>query len=767
MTMAERAKGEFRVIGKRLPKVGGPEMTTGQARYGADIYLPGMLHAKALRSPHVHAIIKRIDTSKALALQGVKAVATGADFPDVPKGTFVPIGELQVDLADMAKLIIARDKVIWDGHPVAAVAATDPFIAEEALKLIEVDYEVLEPVLDVLDAMKPGAPVVDDQIQTRWVSPDKPYSPTFKGIESTGGTNVSLHMDLETGDIEKGFAEADLILEKEYRCGIAHQGYIEPKASTVKIDADGHITVWTSTQGHFSSQMTVAGLLNIPQHQITVIATELGGGFGGKGYAMAECMSVVLARKSGRPVKLVQTREETLRGSGPASASVIRAKAGCKKDGRLTALKWWVAVDAGCKPGAPLFNMLTCPVAPYKIENMRLEGYDVVTNKVRVQAYRAPGAPPAHWAMEQTVDALAAELGIDPLDFRMRNSVDDGDVRVPGQVWEQMGLQEVLRRVKSSDHWNSKLEGPNRGRGVALGFWHGAIFNSGADISVHTDGTATLKIGAVDMTGTRGTLLQMAAEMLDLEPDQVSVVIGDTDSAAFADPSGGSRITYTMSVAIERAVQDLFAQLRPRAAERLKAPQEELEYSNGCFLVKGSPEETVHLKDLVRDGDGIVTGSGSVSRLPHAVTFGAHIADVEVDPDTGRTQLLRYTTFQDCGRAINPTRVEAQMQGGATQGIGWALTEEYIYDGNGRLSNASLLDYRQPTALDLPMIDCEIIEVPAPVGPFGVRGVGEVSMCPAPGAVANAVANAAGVRVTEMPMTMERLFWAMQAEKKG
>ena len=758
MAIAEAPKKELKVIGKRVPKVMGTEMVTGEAVYAADIKLPMMLTGKVLRSPHAHAKIKRIDISKAEKLPGVKAIISGPDFPEVKPGASFPMGEIAADLTGIAKLVIAQEKAIYHGHAVAAVAATDTFIAEEAVKLIDVEYEVLPPVLELLDAMKPGSPIVDPGLQTKNF---------MREVENPGPTNVAMHAEMSKGNVEQGFEEADVVVEREYHIAIAHQGYIEPMASTAVWEPDGRLTVWTTTQGSFTVQNQLAGLLDIPNNQVTVVPTEIGGGFGGKIYVTLEPLVALLSAKAGRPVQIVMTREDVLRATGPGSAGCIRVKSGCKKDGTITAISLWAAFDAGCIPGSPMMSALTHTTAPYNIANVKLDGYDVITNKTRVAAYRGPGAPQGAFAGEQNIDIMAEAIGMDSLEFRMKNAVDEGDVQVSGARWGRIGLKEILRRIKKSDHWNSKLEGPNRGRGLSIGSWAGVIFTSSANVMINRDGTISSLVGAVDITGTRTTIQQLIAEELDLDPNEVTVKQGSTDMAPYADLTGGSRITYTYSVAINRACADLLAKLKERVAERLKVAPDEIEYSEKVFTVRGQPDRKVTLKESAMGGDGVVVGSGSVSRLQPAPTFAAALSDVEVDPETGKPQILRWTAFQDCGRAVNPTRVEAQMQGGAVQGIGWALTEEYCYDDKGALRNASLLDYRQPTFLDLPMIDCEIIEVPAPDGPYGIRGVGEVPIVAPMASLANAVAHAInGVRVDTIPMTPERTFQAIKEGKK-
>ncbi|MFQ5879711.1 MAG: xanthine dehydrogenase family protein molybdopterin-binding subunit [Dehalococcoidia bacterium] len=750
---------QYKVIGQRVPKVGAVEMVRGEAPYGADIHLPGMLYVKVLRSPYAHARIRGIDTSKALALEGVKAVVTGEEMPNVAKGTTFPLGEMPVEVSGIALLNMARNEALFHGHAVAAVAATDPWIAQEALALIEVEYEELPAVFDVEEAMKPGAPIVDPTLRT---------TDMLRRSVSDEPTNVAVKLEMGRGDVEQGLKEAAVVVEETYVVGQAHQGYIEPQACTARAEPDGRITVWTSVQGSFTVQRQLAAIFGIPLNKIRVVPMEVGGAFGGKIYSLIEPLAVVLAQKTGRPVKLVLTREEVLRASGPGAPGVVKVRSGCRRDGTITAIDCWFAYNAGCLPGSPIAQAAQTCVAPYgKVANIRIQAYDVISNKARVTAYRAPGSPQAAFAVEQNVDAMAKAIGMDPVELRLKNCSEEGDPTAGGRPFGPIGLRQILERMQDHPHYHRAPAGPNRGRGVALGFWGGVGFTSSAVVMIKPDGTASLVVGTVDLTGTRTAFQQMCAEELGLRPDQVDVIVADTETAGYADVSGGSRITYTMSIAIHRACQDALEQLRARAAARFRVEPDRIESADSRFWVAGNNEQATTIAELAASGDGHVVGRASITQRGMAPAFAGHIADVEVDPETGKVKVLRYTAVQDVGRAINPTRVEAQMQGGAVQGIGWALTEEYIYDERGALLNASLLDYRQPVSLDVPMLDTEIIEVPADQGPYGVRGVGEVPIVPTAAVIANAVHSAVGVRTYHMPMTPERVFWAIQKQTAG
>ena len=749
---------DTKYIGKSVEKVDAMERVTGKATFGADLYLPGMLQGKVLRSPYPHARIRSIDTSKALALKGVEAVVTADDLPHVDPAAGTAGGELLINLMDLRRLIIAHDKALYDGHAIAAVAATSPDIAEQALDLIQVEYEILPTVGTALEAMKPDAPLLHEDLYTKTL-----------GERSSKPSNLAMFVESGYGNIEKGFAEADLVHETTYDTMMVHQGYIEPTSAIAWVQADGNITAWSSTQGIFGVRRTISQLLEIPLNKINVVPLEIGGAFGGKISAMLEPLAILLSKKSGRPVKMVMTRAEVFRATGPGSPTHAEIKTGTKKDGTLTACYAKLVMDAGAFPGAPVGGASLVSFGPYKVENLKIEGYDVVTNKPRVQAYRAPGGTPAAFAVEAHMDEVAEKLGIDPLDFRMINVAEEGDKMTNGQTFNRIGMKEILNQISQHSCWTTPLEpGPYRGRGLAAGFWAGATLTSSAYLLVHPDGTVTLVSGQVDLTGTRTTMQQIVADEMQVPIENVEVRVGDTNSTPYTDLSAGSRTAYSLGAAVHEACKDAIAQLKAHAADQFQVHPDEIEYAENKLWVREHQEQSVDLKTLAqnstRRATGPICGYGTVTKLQPAPQFAAHVADVEVDPDTGKVTILRYTAFQDAGRAINPVQVEGQIQGGAVQGIGWALTEYYHYD-NGILRNPALLDYRMPTSLDLPMIDTKIVEVPASDGPYGVRGVGEVPIVPPPAALANAIYRAIGARMYILPMTPEEIFWASHSNK--
>jgi xanthine dehydrogenase molybdenum-binding subunit len=755
MTGNGQGNGRNESVGTSYVKVDAWERVTGRAEYAADVRTPNALHAKVLRSPHPHAIIKHIDVSRAEQLSGVKAIITSKDFPsmDELKDSFG--GELMVNARDLRRMVLADDKVLFDGHGVAAVAATSLDIAEAALDLITVGYEILPVINSAADALMPDAPLLHPDVYTKTLkeTPDKP-------------SNLASYVESGWGDVDKGFAEAAVIVERSFDSMMVHQGYLEPQACTARWDNEV-CTVWTSTQGTFNGQRMVATLLQVPLHQVNFVPTEIGGGFGGKIYTLVEPIAMLLARKAGRPVKFVMDRSEVFRATGPGSPQQSTVKVGARKDGTIVAAQGSLIMDAGAFPGAPVAGASMVTFGPYKMENFKLEAYDVVTNKPRVQAYRAPGGTPAAFGVEVVMDEIAEKLGMDPLKLRKINAVSEGDPSTNGRPLPKVGLKEVLGRVEGSAHWNAPLEGENRGRGLALGFWNGAVAMSSATINVNVDGTVEVVSGHVDLTGTRTTMTQMAADMLQLPPGRVSARVTDTASGTYTDVTGGSRTVYTQSQAIYNACESILNEMKALAADQLKLNEDDIEYADGAFSAKGNPETTLSWDELASRsrtrGTGPISGYGTSGRLKGAPAFAAHLADVEVDPDTGKVKILRYTCFQDVGKAINPAMVEGQIQGGAVQGLGWALSEYYHYE-DGKLRNPTLLDYRMLTALDLPMVDTEIVEVPADDSPYGARGVGEVPIIPPAAAVESAIYRAVGVRMTQLPMTPERVFWALHGD---
>ena len=744
-------KKKYKVIGTRPIRHDGADKVTGRAIYGADFKLAGTVHGKILRSPHAHALIKSIDSSAALKLPGVHAVITAADLPDL-KDKVAELGEGSVNLAHLGANVLAHQKALYKGHAVAAVAAASPHLAEEALRLIKVDYEPLPAVTWVLDAMKPDAPLLHDDVVTRSM-----------GKKGESPNNIPTHLHFEKGNIDEGFAKADVIVEREFKTASVHQGYIEPHVATALWNEDGHLTLWTSTQGSFTARQQTAELLQIPISQVTVVPCEIGGGFGGKIAVYLEPVAALLSRKCGRPVKMVMSRDEVFEGTGPTPGSFMRVKMGATKEGKLVAAEAWLAYDAGAFPGGMIGPGCMCVFSCYDIPNARVDGYDVVDNKPKTQAYRAPGATQAAFACESVVDELAQKLSIDPIEFRLKNAVKEGSRRVDGPTFSKIGFIETLEAARASDHWRTPLVGPNRGRGIASGFWFNIGLKSCAAANVNPDGTVSLIEGSTDIGGTRASIAMQLAETLGITAEAVKPRVADTDGVGYTDVTGGSRVTFATGMAAYQVGLDIQRQMAERAALVFECDPAKVECVDGLYKSNGKSITFTELAGKLAQTGGPVVGRAAVNPEGSSNGFGTHIVDVEVDPETGKVTILRYTVVQDVGTAIHPSYVEGQMQGGAVQGIGWALNEEYVFDQAGRVQNPNYLDYRMPTSLDVPMIDTIIVEVPNPAHPFGVRGVGETPIVAPPAAIANAIQRATGVRMQELPMSPPRLWAAMAA----
>jgi len=749
---APASKEGFQVIGTRPPRYDAADKVTGRAIFGPDTSLPGLAYGKVLRSPHAHARIRSIDTRRAEAMPGVYSVATAKDLPRAGD-RIATLGESAVNFKYLCDNTLASDKVLYAGHPVAAVAASTPHIAEEALQLIQVEYEVLPAVTDVLEAMEDDAPLLHETLFTR----------SLAGTSSRP-SNVARHFRQAKGEPEKGFARSDIIVEREFRTATVHQGYIEPHAATAFWGPDGRLTVYCTTQGTFGIRDQLAELLDHPMSKIRIIPTEVGGGFGGKHTSYVETLAALLSRKAGHPVKMVMSRAEVLMATGPTSGTVIRVKMGATRAGRITAAKAELYYEAGAYPGSPVGSGASTMFAGYDIPHAQIDGYDVVLNKPKTGAYRAPGSTPAAFAGEQVVDELAEKIGMDPLEFRLRNVAREGTIRVNGTAHGSIGAYEVLKAAREHPHYSAPLGGPHRGRGVALGYWGNWGAQSSCAISVNYDGTVSLITGSVDITGTRTSLAMQAAEVLGLSLQQIIPGVADTDSIGYADGTGGSRTTVATGVAAVKAAQDVIAQMCQRAAKVWGVPPRTVSFHKGTFSTSQDASKRLtfsELAEMLGETGGPLTGVGNVNVEEWGAGVGVHIADVEVDPETGKVTVLRYTAVQDVGRAIHPGLVEGQMKGGAAQGIGWALYEGYVYNAEGKMLNPGLLDYKMPTVLDVPPIETVIVEVPYPKHPFGVRGVGETPIVPPPAAIANAIYRAIGQRMDELPMTPARILEEM------
>jgi len=758
---------EFDSIGSTPVRHDGADKVTGRARYGADNNMPGMLYGKILRSPHAHAVIKSVDASAAEALPGVHAVVTSADWPETSmKLTDLAEGSIH-NLGFLSMNVLARGKALYKGHPVAAVAAVSPHVAEEATKLIKVDYEVLKPVLSAEEGMAPDAPILHERLAAVSSPALRPGGILEDDAESMR-TNIANKFEFSLGDVEQGFKDADVIVEKETTTQAVHQGYIEPQAGVAHWQADGKVTVWSSSQGQFTVRDQTARFLGIPIGQVKAIPMEIGGGFGAKGITYVEPIAALLSRKTGRPVKVQLTRTEVFEATGPTSGTKIKVKIGATKDGKLIAGEAELIYEAGAFPGSPVGAAVQCMMGQYDIPNGHLTAIDVVINRPKAAAYRAPGAPAAAFCMETALDELAEKLGIDPLEFRLMNSGKEGSRRVTGPVNPHVGYIETLQAAKDHQHYNTKLEGKLRGRGVASGFWGNNSGPASAVAVVNSDGTVSLTEGSPDIGGSRVAMAMHVAEVLNIPVEDVKPQVGDTDSIGFTSNTGGSSVTFKTGWACYNAAQSVKQQMVERAAKIWEIPDEDVEYKEAVLQHKSDPELKLTFKQIAArmiPTGGPIVGSSGVNPPGPGPSIGVHVVDVAVDTETGKVDILRYTAVQDAGKAIHPAYVEGQIQGGAVQGIGWALNEEYVYNDDGALLNSSFLDYRMPTSLDLPMIDTVIVEVANPNHPYGVRGVGEVPIVPPMAAISNAIYDAIGVRMNHLPMSPDKVLEALWAKE--
>ena len=739
---------KFKAVGTRPPRPDGLDKVTGRAKYGADTFAPGQLVGLILRSPHAHAQIKRIDTSKAEKLRGVKAVITSRDLPDLTDG--------DSDLYDILENSMARGRALYDGHAVAAVAAIDAPTARKALKLISVTYKILPHVTDVDEAMKPDAPLVQPRVFTSGVSP-KPKSPS----------NVAKVSEFGHGDVKAGFKAADFIVERSYKTEQTHQGYIEPHACLASVGPDGHGELWVTTQGHFIFRNTCAALLGMEVAKLKVTSSEIGGGFGGKTHIWMEPIALALSRKANRPVKVEMSRDEVFRSTGPTASTSIDIKIGAKKDGRITAATAVLRYQDGAFPGSWAMLGAMTSYACYDLKNVKTTGYDVLVNRPKVAAYRAPSAPMAAFAVESAVDELATEIGMDPIDFRIKNAAKEGTQSSYGPTYGPIGIGPTLAAAKKHPHMRARLK-KNQGRGMACGFWFNFGGETCTDLNIGNDGTVTLTVGTIDVGGARASLSLIAAEELGIPYERVKCNITDTGSLGHNDMTDGSRGTFSSGMSTIFAARHAIEELCQRAADTWEISVKDVVWNDGKATATGKKHkmhQPLSLGELAAGSEntgGPIAGHSQIVADGAGVSFASHICDIEVDPETSATKVIRYTVVQDAGKAIHPDYVEGQFQGGAAQGIGWALNEEYIYGDDGRLQNPGFLDYRIPVCSDLPFIDTEILEIPNPNHPYGIRGVGETSIVPPLAAIGNALSDVTGVRMTHVPMSPPRIRKAIK-----
>lgn len=743
MNMRVKSERAFKVVGTRPPRPDGLDKVTGRALYGADVSAPGMLTGRILRSPYPHAEIVAIDTSAAQALPGVKAVVTAADFG-------LPEDESLRDIQDNC---MARGKALYDGHAVAAVAAVSPAVAKAALKLIRVEYRPLAHVTDVDAAMQKDAPVVQ-------------AGRTLENVPPGVSENVTSFCEFGHGDLSTGFAKADRIVSRSFTTAATHQGYIEPHACLATMGSDGKADLWCCTQGHYNVRTVCAGLLGMEASQLKVTASEIGGGFGGKTTVFIEPVALALSRKAGRPVKITMTRDEVFRATGPTVATSIDVKIGMTKEGRITAAEARLRYSGGAFPCATVDMGAQAAFAAYDLEAVRSLGWNVLTNRPKEAPYRAPGAPQAIYAVESVVDELCQELGLDPLEVRLKNAARKGTKSSYGPTFDDIGLVATLEAAKAHPHWSAPL-GPGQARGLSCGFWFNFGGNTCVSLNINTDGTVSVTEGNPDIGGSRASISLMAAEELGIPYEKVRTVVADTSSLGHNDITDGSRVTFSVGLATIKAAQDAIGKMCARVAKIWGIDEDAVFWEDGYAKPAGPnagdfpPMSLAEIAAVSFQTGGPIAGHHEFNADGAGVSFGVHLCDVEVDQETGATKILRYTVFQDAGKAVHPSYVEGQMQGGAAQGIGWALNEEYIYGPDGRLQNPGFLDYRVPVASDLPPIETVILEIPNPGHPYGVRGVGETPIVPPLAAVSNAVSRAIGRRMNRLPMSPPTVLKAL------
>jgi CO/xanthine dehydrogenase Mo-binding subunit len=750
------------VIGVARPRIDAPDKVTGATRFAADGHVHGVLHARLVLSSEAHARIRSVEKDAALAIPGVVAVLTAADLPITTTGN------------DRTAEPLAREEVVFAGQPVAIVVAETEATAEDAVEAVVVDYEALEPVVDLEQAMEPGAALarlVDEEetggdLESIHAGVDKGQDADDE--EQLSG-NVLDTVRRERGDAATLLESSDAVVSGTFRTPWVYQAYIEPQVTTAWLEPNGTLVVSTSTQGSFVTQRELARAFGLELDRIRVVAEPLGGAFGGK-FAIVEPLAAGAALVLQRPVRVVLTRAEDFQATNPASAQVMHVKIGSRKDGTLSAIEARMIVDRGSNAGWGLEGITSLLVAgPYRWEAHDLRGYGVQTNRFTFGAYRGPGAPTAAFALESLLDELAAELGVDPLELRLKNAVVEGDVGVSGNPFPTIGAVEVLERIREHPLWKSRDSLPeNEGVGVAAGYWPGGTEPAAAVCRVNADGTMTVVTSVADMSGVNTGFVTIAAEAFGISPDQIRVVSADTATGPYAGASGGSKITYTVGAAVLRAAEAAREALLEAASEELEIAPTDLEVVDGVVRAVGAPDRSITVEELAKrtlrfgGRHKPIAGHGGSAQTRGAPAASAHLAHVRVDRETGEVELLGYAIAQDVGRALNPALVEGQMRGGVAQSIGWALFEELRHDEAGRLLTGSFLDYAIPTADRVPDIDTLIVEVPAPDGPYGAKGVGEAPVIPGPAAIANAVAAAVGVRLRDLPMTPPRVWRALR-----
>ena len=740
----------FTTIGAAIPRAEGAEKVTGRTLYAADVQLPAMLWGKILRSPHPHARIRRIDAERARRAPGVRAVITGSDIPDRYIGKMI---------RDMP--VLCWDTARFVGDRVAAVAAESVDAAEEALSLIDVEYEELPAVFDPLDAMQPDAPRLHEDVAAYDGAPKKRLA-----LDVHNGLT---RLAWKKGDVERGFREADLVLEHTFRIPARHQGYIEPHAGIVAVAPDGKVQAWISAKNPFGVRSQLAKAIGLAEGDIRINPINVGGEFGGKGDACDLPVAYFLARQAGRPVKIVMSYAEDLAASNPAHPAVVTVKSGVTRDGRIVA-RTFKSVYAGGAYGALKANAALASWhyagGPYRVDNAEIEFLQVYTNTVPGGYYRSPGSIATVFALESHTDLIARELGVDPAEFRLKNLVRDGDTDAAGRPIETVRFREVLQAALVAAGWH-KPKPAGRGRGIALFGRHISGGDTGIILTAESDGSLTLTSPTIDQgAGTHTILRQLAAEEMGVPIDQVRVVVGDTDTAPRDSGARASRMTYVAGHAMVHACGELRERLCAEAARILECAPQEVEYRAAKLCLRDDPSQQVPLRRVAARERIAVTVDEDFPP-PDDVTYTcAQIAEVEVEPETGGVRIARFITAHDIGTVINPITHQGQVDGGFVMGMGQALMEELVLDG-GRVANASLGDYKLPTAADVPRLETVLVPTDGGLGPHNAKAIGEFSNNSPPAAIANAVADAVGVRLFDLPITAEKVYRALNGKERG
>ena len=753
-------------VGHRTKRADSPVRLTGAERFCGDLRLPGLLFARPVGSPYAHALVKNVDSTAALQIPGVVAVLTCDDLPFADRAA-----------AEAGKWPIAFGEALYVGQFVAIVLAESEAAAEDGVEAVNIEYEELDGVhtidagllYETSAARKVG--IGGENAEASMHNADAAAS---GGDDEAHPVNVTSSIHFNRGDVEAGLAEADEIVELAFTSQTVHQGYIEPQAALVAFDALGDVTVYTSTQALFYCRQKVADTLGYPQHRVTVESMPVGGGFGGK-FVLIEPLVALLAVAAQRPVMLQYTRMEDFVAGNPAPECKITLKAGAKRDGTITALTGSAWFDSGATAGSPMQIGCILMGGYYKVANLDIRGYEVLTNRAAAGAYRAPGAQQGTYAIESVIDELARKLDLDPMEFRIQNCVEEGDPRANGAEWPKIGLKETLLALRDHPAWQDREAARAKGHGVgiAVGGWPGGVEPATAICRLDADGNLTVALGSVDLSGTNTTFSMIAAESFGVAAESVRVTTANTDSAPFAGGTGGSKITYTVGAAVQKAAEDARRQIFEIAAQQLEASVEDLEMIDGAVQVKGVPGSSITMKEIASlslsaaNNYEPVFGSGSTSITKTAPGFAAHLVEVDVDPLTGVTEIVNYVAAQDVGFAINPAAVEGQIYGGVVQGIGWALYEGLSFDEQGQPETASLMEYVLPRSTMAPPIDVVMVEVPSDEGAYGAKGIGEPPAIPGPAALANAIRDRTGVRVTDLPMRPEVVARAIYASEGG